>query len=184
LSPVPAADESVRRKRKKQGGNSGRNFTEGWVEFEDKAEAKRVAASLNGQPMGGRRRSAHYYDLWTIKYLPKFKWDQLTEEINYQRAVKDQRMAAEVSAAKRERDFYLSRVDKAKGVEAIIERRKRARSVGDVGDGGGGNGEEGRAAPVLRTYGQRQAKADPVTDPEAPVLSSQMLQLIAGKRKG
>lgn len=191
----PAADESARRKRKKQGGNSGRNFTEGWVEFEDKGDAKRVAASLNGQPMGGRRRSAHYYDLWTIKYLPKFKWDHLTEEINYQRAVKDQRMAAEVSAAKRERDFYLSRVDKAKGVEAIIERKKRARSgegggsggaettVGAGGSGSGGGGE-GKAAPVLRTYGQRQAKADPVTDANAPVLSSRMLQLIAGQGKG
>jgi ESF2/ABP1 family protein len=48
------------------------------VEFEDKAEAKRVAAALNGQPMGGRRRSAYYYDLWCMKYLPKFKWDHLT----------------------------------------------------------------------------------------------------------
>ena len=30
---------------------------------------------------GGPRRSAFYYDLWNIKYLPKFKWDHLTEEI-------------------------------------------------------------------------------------------------------
>ena len=29
------------------------------------------------------------------------------EEINYQKAVREQRLAAEVSAAKRERDFYL-----------------------------------------------------------------------------
>eukprot|EP00889_Picochlorum_renovo_P002835 jgi/Picre1/29865/NNA_005247.t1 len=34
-------------------------------------------------------------------------------------------MAAEVAAAKRERDFYLSRVDKAKAVEAIIERQQQ-----------------------------------------------------------
>lgn len=43
------------------------------------------------------------------RYLPKFKWDALTEEINYQRAVREQRLVAEISAAKRERDFYLSR---------------------------------------------------------------------------
>lgn len=43
------------------------------------------------------------------RYLPKFKWDTLTEEINYQRAVREQRLVAEISAAKRERDFYLSR---------------------------------------------------------------------------
>lgn len=52
----------------------GKNFTEGWVEFEDKRRAKRAAALLNGQPMGGRKRSAYYYDLWALKYLPKFKW--------------------------------------------------------------------------------------------------------------
>jgi ESF2/ABP1 family protein len=44
--------------------------------------------------------------------------------------VKDQKMAAEVAAANRERDFYLSRVDKAKAVEAIIERQH------NDGDGG------------------------------------------------
>ena len=36
---------------------------------------------LNGQQMGGKRRSAYHYDLWSMKYLPKFKWDHLTEEI-------------------------------------------------------------------------------------------------------
>ncbi|EFN50823.1 hypothetical protein CHLNCDRAFT_11893, partial [Chlorella variabilis] len=118
-------DPGLRRKRKQQGGNSGKNFTEGWVEFEDKQKAKEVAAMLNGQQMGGKRRSAYYYDLWCMKYLPKFKWDHLTEEINYQKAVREQRLAAEVSAAKRERDFYLSRVDKAKAVTAMMERKRK-----------------------------------------------------------
>ena len=36
---------------------------------------------LNGNPMGGKRRSAHHYDIWCLQYLPKFKWDHLTEEI-------------------------------------------------------------------------------------------------------
>jgi len=38
-----AADPALRKKRKQKGGNSGKNFTEGWVEFEDKAKAKEVA---------------------------------------------------------------------------------------------------------------------------------------------
>ena len=45
----------------------------------------------------------------------------------YQKAVREQRMAAEVSAAKRDRDFFLSRVDKAKGVAAQEARRRKAR---------------------------------------------------------
>ena len=40
-----------------------------------------MAGILNGQQMGGKRRSAYHYDLWSMKYLPKFKWDHLTEEI-------------------------------------------------------------------------------------------------------
>ena len=63
------------------GKSSGKNFTEGWIEFEDKHVAKQVAQMLNGQPMGGKRRSAYFYDLWCLKYLSKFKWDHLTEEI-------------------------------------------------------------------------------------------------------
>lgn len=43
--------------------------------------ALQVAAMLNGQQMGGKRRSAYHYDLWSMKYLPKFKWDHLTEEV-------------------------------------------------------------------------------------------------------
>lgn len=75
-------DPALRKQRKQKGGNTGKNFTEGWVEFEDKAVAKKTAAMLNGNPIGGKRRSAYHYDLWSLKYLPKFKWDHLTEEIS------------------------------------------------------------------------------------------------------
>lgn len=43
----------------------------------------------------------------------------------YQKAVREQRLAAEISAAKRERDFYLSRVDRAKAVAAQAERKRK-----------------------------------------------------------
>ena len=29
---------------------------------------------------GGKKRSQFFYDIWNIKYLSKFKWDDLTEE--------------------------------------------------------------------------------------------------------
>lgn len=168
----------MRKKRKKSGGNSGKNFTEGWVEFENKAEAKRVAAMLNGQQMGGKRRSAHYYDLWNIKYLPKFKWDHLTEEINYQKAVKEQKLAAEISAAKRERDFYLSRVDKAKAVKAMAERREK-RTEESIQDDPGN--QKPKQMPV-RKYMQRKSKPDSSKDDDAPMLSKGFLNLLAGKK--
>ena len=79
--PANFPDAGVRKRRKKLGGDSGKNYTEGWVEFEDKRVAKATATILNGQQIGGKRRSAHHFDLWCLKYLPKFKWDHLTEEI-------------------------------------------------------------------------------------------------------
>ncbi|KAK7274563.1 hypothetical protein RIF29_15659 [Crotalaria pallida] len=36
---------------------------------------------------GGKKRSSFYYDLWNIKYLSKFKWDDLNEELAFKRAV-------------------------------------------------------------------------------------------------
>ncbi len=98
----------------------------------------------------------------------------------YQNAVREQRLAAEISAATRERDFYLSRVDKAKGIAAIKERKAKQQ-----GQGAQSETPAEQAAPAakpLRMYGQRKAKADPVTGTDAPMLSSDVLAMIGSRR--
>ncbi|KAI3474938.1 hypothetical protein Pfo_030249 [Paulownia fortunei] len=122
-------DPAAQVRRKKSGGFRGQEFSEGWVEFTDKKVAKRVARMLNGEQIGGRKRSSFYYDLWNIKYLSKFKWDDLTEEIAYKNAIREQKLALELSAAKRERDFYLSKVDQSKALSKIEERLKKKQSL-------------------------------------------------------
>eukprot|EP00191_Tetraselmis_sp_GSL018_P014728 CAMPEP_0177589674 /NCGR_PEP_ID=MMETSP0419_2-20121207/6948_1 /TAXON_ID=582737 /ORGANISM="Tetraselmis sp., Strain GSL018" /LENGTH=310 /DNA_ID=CAMNT_0019080081 /DNA_START=248 /DNA_END=1178 /DNA_ORIENTATION=- len=170
-------DPAERKSRKKKGGNKGKEFTEGWVEFEDKRVAKRVAAILNGQPMDPKRRSAFHYDLWSLKYLPKFKWHHLTEDIAYQRAIREQKMAFEISNAKRERDFYLKQVGQSKAITAIEERRrKRAEAASEPGDE-----DAAQTAKRLRLFKQREAKPDPMNDDGAPMLSAATLGLIGGK---
>ena len=63
---APESDE-YREKRKRAGGNSRRNFTEGWVEFESKADAKRAALLLNCKPIeAGNKRSYYHDDLWAV----------------------------------------------------------------------------------------------------------------------
>jgi ESF2/ABP1 family protein len=163
------------------------------VEFEDKAVAKHVAASLNGQQIGGRRRSAYHYDLWNLKYLPKFKWDHLTEEINYEKAIREQRMAQELAQAKRERDFYLSRVDRSKAMAAMEARRTSkagaaAAGVGAAGTAGGAAAGSDAAAAAAggglkRVYGQRQVKPDPAQPGAAEIGSDVLGMLVAPKRK-
>ncbi|CAA2985715.1 pre-rRNA-processing protein ESF2 [Olea europaea var. sylvestris] len=118
-------DPAARVHRKKAGGFRGQEFSEGWVEFTKKSVAKRVAEMLNGEQIGGRKRSRFHYDIWNIKYLSKFKWDDLTEEIAYKSAIREQKLALEISAAKRERDFYLSKVDQSVALSNIEERLKK-----------------------------------------------------------
>lgn len=67
------------RKAKQQHGEQG--FTEGWVEFMDKKVAKSVSETLNCSKIGHRKGKAFYDDLWNIKYLPKFKWHHLTDQL-------------------------------------------------------------------------------------------------------
>ncbi len=74
-------DASFARKRKKAGGNTGKKFIDGWVEFEDKRVARWIADTYNTQAMGGPKRSRYVEDLWTLKYLSGFKWNHLTEKI-------------------------------------------------------------------------------------------------------
>jgi ESF2/ABP1 family protein len=170
-------DPLVRKKRKKMGGHQNKKYTEGWVEFESKKDAKMAAALLNGEPMGGKKRSSHYYDLWCIKYLPKFTWDNLTEELNYQRAVMDQKMAAEVAAAHRERDFYLSRVDKAKAVESIIERQQTSVHVKDK-DESNSHKDSSKGPRKVRVFQQKRAK--PESHETGGSVSSSLLKKLAG----
>ncbi|GCB77254.1 hypothetical protein scyTo_0019974, partial [Scyliorhinus torazame] len=110
---------------KKNGKRRGKSFTEGWVEFQNKAVAKRVAASLHNAPIGTRKRSRFHDDLWNIKYLHRFKWTHLSERLAYEKLVHRQRMRAEVSQAKRETNFFLQNVEKSKGLEKLQEVKKK-----------------------------------------------------------
>ncbi|KAK7364839.1 hypothetical protein VNO80_13583 [Phaseolus coccineus] len=126
LAPQGSATQ-VHSKRSR--GSRDQAYSEGWVEFGYKRVAKRVADMLNGEQIGGRKRSSFYYDLWNIKYLSKFKWDDLTEELAFKKATREQKLAVELSAAKRERDFYLSRVDQSRALNAIEERLKKKQKI-------------------------------------------------------
>lgn len=174
-------DPAKRMRRKRAGGNRGKEFTEGWVEFAKKGVAKRVASMLNGEQMGGKKRSAHYYDLWNIKYLRKFKWDNLIEEIAYKNAVREQKLAMEISAAKKERDFYLAKVDQSRAIRSSGEHlRKKQKREAESSDKVQSEKTDDLPPKVLRYFPQRKSVADAVSE-GAPRLSKDVLARVFGR---
>jgi len=117
-------DPTVRKSRKKQGGTAKIKYREGWIEFADRNIAKAVALSLNGHPVGGNRRNFHYSDLWSLKYLPGFRWEHLTEKEKYEKRTRKNRLVAEISQAKRENELFLEKVHEGKQLKAIIKRKE------------------------------------------------------------
>ncbi|KAK6913048.1 hypothetical protein RJ641_022649 [Dillenia turbinata] len=165
--------------RIKEGGSQGIMFSEGWAEFSKKSVAKRVANMLNGEQIGGKKRSAFHYDIWNIKYLSKFKWDDLTEEIAYKNAVREQKLALEISAAKRERDFYLSKVDQSRALESIEKRIKKKQKVQQESGTASEVPEVKQEAKVFRLFPQ----TGPIPDTEEkrkPQLSKDVLARVFG----
>ncbi|KAF8080226.1 hypothetical protein N665_0964s0007 [Sinapis alba] len=139
-----------------------------WVEFAKKSIAKSVADMLNGEQIGGKKKSAIYYDIWNIKYLTKFKWDDLTDEIAYKSAIREQKLNMVLSAAKREKDFYLSKVEKSLAMTEIDERMKKKRKIQEE------SGSNAEAAPVFFPH------SDSLTSQSKPGLSTDVLASVFG----
>lgn len=71
LSPEDPAEHA---RRVRNGGNKKRLYTEGWVEFVRKKDAKKACDLLNAQIIGGKKTSWYHDDVWALKYLKGFKW--------------------------------------------------------------------------------------------------------------
>ncbi|XP_060180274.1 pre-rRNA-processing protein ESF2-like [Lycium barbarum] len=172
---VPEA-AAAQMNRKRAGGFRGQAFSEGWIEFTKKSVAKRVANTLNGQQMGGRKRSSFHYDIWNVKYLSKIKWDDVTDEIAQRHAVREQKLALELSAAKRERDFYLAQVDKSHALSSIEERMKKKQKVQQESGVTSDFPSEQFAQKVIRQFSQKK----PVVDEAGKIKPKLSKDVLAG----
>lgn len=103
-----------------------RHFAEGWVEFESKRAAKAVCAKLNGQLIATRKSSKFADILWSMKYLPRFKWVHLSERLTYEKAVHKQKMQAEVSQARKEAAFFQENLDRSDKNKRLKKQKAKA----------------------------------------------------------
>lgn len=168
--------ETARRKR--AGGTKRTRFVEGWIEFLDRRIAKRVAMTLNGSTIGGRKCHNYYRDdMWNLKYLPKFKWHNLKDGVIYNRQVRKARLEQKLSQGKRENDMFLERVVQAKQSHAITERR-RAKGQ-DKASARVGRDDGGERRPRFEHAAQRERRPAKETTSDGTV-SDKLLNSLFG----
>ncbi|KAJ2234985.1 RNA-binding ATPase activator esf2 [Coemansia sp. RSA 1722] len=117
-------DDKRRKQRLKTGGNRRKQFVEGWIEFTNKKYAKSVASMLNNSQMGGKKHGFYHDDLWNLKYLPKFKWRHLTEQLASEKAARGQKLQSEISQSRKELDDYMKNVERAKMLSSMKAKKE------------------------------------------------------------
>ena len=121
LRPEPY---SRRKARKKIGGSYKPCFLDGWIEYTDKKDAKRAVALLNTQSMGNGRKGGKFRgDLWNLKYLRGFQWEDLTGPGVFARRMRVKRIKGEVAKAGMDKAKWENRISTAEKMEGM--RRKR-----------------------------------------------------------
>lgn len=151
--------------RKKNGGNKKKSFTDGWVEFTSKNDAKIAASVLNGNIIGGKKGGYYHDDLWNMKYLKGFKWSHLTEQIAAENAERDARMREEIRRTKKENKAFLEDVERGKMLEGMAAKRKAKGQVADESATSGGQATRKRPGlefkqMKVQAMGARSKEAD------------------------
>ncbi|KAK4172892.1 putative pre-rRNA-processing protein ESF2 [Triangularia setosa] len=151
-------DPAAHARRVHAGGNKKRSYSEGWVEFIKKKDAKKVVDLLNAQTIGGKKSSWYRDDVWAMKYLNGFKWHHLTEQIAAENAERASRMRAEIGKSTKENKEFVRNVERAKvlqGMEAKAAAKRKKATEDDKKDDGGANvAEEGATQKKRRTFAQ------------------------------
>lgn len=124
-------DPASHTRRVRNGGNKKRSFVDGWVEFVNKADAKKVCELLNAKTIGGKKGNYYHDDVWNLLYLKGFKWNNLTEQIAAENAERTSRMRAEISKTTKENKEFVQNVERAKIMEGM-EAKKAAKRRKDV----------------------------------------------------
>lgn len=125
-------DAKARARRVKYGGNKKKKYTEGWAEFKKKRCAKLAADTLNGNKIGGKKGNFYYDDILNVKYLHKFKWHDLTDQIALENQSRQEKMRAEIAQATRESKTFIENVEKSKMIQGIQQKRQeKGKNTGD-----------------------------------------------------
>lgn len=174
-------DPAARARRKKAGGNKRVLFTEGWIEFVKKKEAKAACDLLNGRQIGGKKGSFFRDDIWNLVYLKGFKWQNLTEQITAENAERTSRMRAEISKSTRENKEFVRNVEKAKmldGMQAKAEAKAKAKATAAANANGDNDASVAGSKGRGRSFTQVQQVKKPTDTQEQPEHVTRVLSKI------
>jgi ESF2/ABP1 family protein len=168
LTPEPASN---RRLRISNNGNRKPSFTDGWVEFVSKKDAKIAAELLNTRTFGGRGWWKD--DVWNLRYLRGYKWSDLMEQIRAEEREREARLTVGIAKGRREERAFVKQVEQAK-VEKTREGKK-------VKAGAGGEGAAAGKERERRTFRQNEVRVKQGKDKtsmEQPALVKRVLSKI------
>jgi len=133
------------------------------------------AAGSSSKNAGGARRWKDH--VWTMKYLPGFKWNMLTEQMAAERASRTARLRTELAQSALEQKDYLQKVERARIMNGKQSRREQriARSVNPPEAHASANAESdaGRDGNRIRTFKQRAPLLTDVRDRERQIEKQQ-----------
>lgn len=155
----------------KKRSNKRKIYTEGWIEFASKKTAKLCAETLNASIIGGKKGGYYHDDLFNMKYLRGYKWDDLNESIQRERSEREARQRIEDARAKKEEKVFLAGVEAGRVADGMARKNeeKRRRALAEA-DAAGAVEEKKPLPPVKRRFVQNDVvkrKDEGVVDDDA-----------------
>lgn len=139
----------------KKRSNKRKIYTEGWAEFASKKTAKLCAETLNAQIIGGKKGGYYHDDIFNMKYLRGYKWDDLNESIQRERSEREARQRIEDARARKEEKIFLAGVEAGRVADGMARKNeeKRRRLLAEA-DAAGAVEEKKPLPPVKRRFAQ------------------------------
>nr|CAI6751990.1 CMF_HP1_G0046220.mRNA.1.CDS.1 [Saccharomyces cerevisiae] len=158
LTRFGEVDRLFLKKEDDQSTSKELKYEEGWAEFIRKRDAKLCAETLNGNIIGGKKGTFYHDDILNVKYLPGFKWADLTEQIARENDIRQAKLEMEISQANKLNAEFIRNVEQSKMIQNIKNSRKRA-----------GKEEESADSHPHREFKQRRVETSRAN---APLISS------------
>merc|ERR1711879_443543 len=121
--PSGDAKDLIEGKKKNRASYNTGRFKEGRIEFESKTVAKKIVETMNMSEIAEKKHGAWSGQFWSLKYLSKFKWENLHEQLEHERQVRKKVIREEFQKAKEEQNEYLKQVAESKKVKSIAKRK-------------------------------------------------------------